>query len=159
MVKILWYQVPFLQPTSSLCWLQHYPSQGYYCWDNTPWAKSTGRGKGSFGLYSLITVHHLKSQDRNSSRTGTWRRAAYYLAPHGLLSLFIIEPRPSASDGPTHNGLGLLTSITNLENALHACLQPSLRRHFFFQSSLPPLRWLSLVSNWYRASQHKHYSL
>ena len=41
-----------------------------------------------------------------------------------------------ASDANTHSGLGLSPLITNNENALQACLQPSLRRHFLSWSFL-----------------------
>jgi hypothetical protein len=49
-----------------------------------------------------------------------WRRAAYYwLAPHGLLSLLSYRTQDhQPRDGPTHNGLGPPSLITNLENAL-----------------------------------------
>jgi hypothetical protein len=51
------------------------------------------------------------SQDRDSSRAGTWRQelmqrpwrgAAYWLASPGLLTLLSLEPR----NGTTHHGLG-----------------------------------------------------
>jgi hypothetical protein len=64
------------------------------------------------------------SQDGNSNRAGTWRQelmqkpwrgAAYWLAPHGLFSLLSYRTQDHQSrDGPTHNGLGPPTSITNL---------------------------------------------
>jgi hypothetical protein len=62
------------------------------------------------------------SQDRNSSRAGTWRQelmqrswrdAAHWLASRGLFSLLsnrIQEHKPK--DGPIHNGLGPPPSIT-----------------------------------------------
>ena len=67
--------------------------------------------------YTFVSLFIIKrSQDRNSSRVGTsrqqlmqrpWRGAAYWLTPHGLLSLL---PQGSQnhqpSDGTTHNGLG-----------------------------------------------------
>ena len=45
------------------------------------------------------------SQDRNSSKAGTWnqelmqrswRDAAHWLAPHGLSTYFLIEPRTTS---------------------------------------------------------------
>ena len=61
-------------------------------------------------LYSVIEG----SQDRNTSRAGTWRQeltqrsAAYWLALHGLLSLLSYRtPDHQPRDGPTRNGLGL----------------------------------------------------
>ena len=82
------------------------------------WTKATWEGKDLFDL-------HLTegSQDRNSSRAGTWsqelmqrpwRSATYCLAPRasvGLLFYRIQDHRPRC--GPTYNGLGPLTSITN----------------------------------------------
>jgi hypothetical protein len=63
------------------------------------------------------------SQDRNSSRAGTWRQemmqrpwkgAAYWLAPHGLLGLLSYRTQDhQPRDGTTHNGLGPPPSITN----------------------------------------------
>jgi hypothetical protein len=63
------------------------------------------------------------SEGNNLSRVGTWRQelmqrpwrdAAYWLAPHGFLSLLSYgaqdhQPR----NGPTHDGLGLSPLITN----------------------------------------------
>jgi hypothetical protein len=58
-----------------------------------------------------------ESQDRNSSRTetwkqelmqGTWRDAAYYSARHGLRSLLSYRTQDNhLRDGITHNGLDL----------------------------------------------------
>ena len=49
-----------------------------------------------------------------------WRDAAYWLAPHGLLSLLSyrnLDHQPR--DGITHNSLGPPPSVTSVENALH----------------------------------------
>ena len=60
---------------------------------------------------------------RNSSRARTWRQelmrrpwtgAAYWLTPHGLLSLLSYRPQDhQPRDGTTHNGLGSLQSTIN----------------------------------------------
>ena len=57
----------------------------------------------------------------------------------GLLSLFSYRTQKhQPRDGTTHNGVGPFTSITNLENALQAGLQPDLIEAFS-QLRLPPL--------------------
>jgi len=81
-----------------------------------------------------------RSQDRNSSRTGTcrqdlmqrpWRVAAHWLASHGLLSLLYHRTQDGyPRGGPTNNGLGLPPSITNCENGLSSYLQPNLLEAF-----------------------------
>jgi hypothetical protein len=53
--------------------------------------------EGVYSVYTSISLFIIEgSQDRNSSRAGTWRQelmqrswrdAAYWLVPHGLLSL------------------------------------------------------------------------
>ena len=56
-----------------------------------------------------------------------WRGAAYWLAPHGLLSLLSYRTQDhQPKDGSTQNGVGSLLSITNLKSVLQACLQPDL---------------------------------
>ena len=71
--------------------------------------------------FVFISLFIIKgSQDRNSSRAGTWRKdaeamegAAYWLAPHGLLSLLSYRTQDhQPKDGTTHNGLGPLLFIT-----------------------------------------------
>ena len=81
--------------------------------------KATWGGEGRFGLHFHITV----SQDRHPNRAGTWRQelmqrpwrgAAYWLAPHGLLSLLSyrnLDHQPR--DGITHNSLGPPPSVTS----------------------------------------------
>jgi hypothetical protein len=63
------------------------------------------------------------SQDRNSSRAGTWRQelmqrlwrvTAYWLAPHGLLSLLSYRTKDhQPRDGTTHNELDPPPLIAN----------------------------------------------
>ena len=63
------------------------------------------------------------SQDRNSSRAGTWRQkliqrpwrgAAYWIASPGLLSLLSYRTQDyQPRDGATHNGLDPPPFITN----------------------------------------------
>ena len=49
--------------------------------------------------------------------------AAYWLAPHGLLSLLFYRTQDhQPRDGPTHNGLGPPPSINDLENPLQLYL-------------------------------------
>jgi hypothetical protein len=63
--------------------------------------KATWRRKGLFGLHFHIIVYHLKlsgqelKQGRNlEAGAEAMRGAAYWLAPLGLLSLFLIESVP-----------------------------------------------------------------
>ena len=66
-----------------------------------------------------LTLSHpslsLKEVSRSSCRAGPWRQgryrgmegAAYWLPPHGLLSLLSYRTQDhQPGDGPTHNGLG-----------------------------------------------------
>lgn len=64
----------------------------------------------------------------------TMEGTAFWLVPHGFSLWFLTEHRTKA--GPTHNGLAHLPSITNLKNALQACLQPCLMKHFVDRGSL-----------------------
>jgi hypothetical protein len=67
--------------------------------------KANWKGKGLFSLHFQILVHTEESQDRNSSRAGTWKQelmqrpwrgAAYWVASLGFLSLLFIEPRTTS---------------------------------------------------------------
>ena len=69
-------------------------------------------------LHFHITVHHEGSQSRNSNEAAAWRQelvhrpwkdAAYWLAPHGLLSLlsYRTQEHQPRGDGTTKDGLGL----------------------------------------------------
>ena len=91
----------------------------------------------------------IGSQDRNSNRTGTWRQelmqkpwrdAAFWLAPHGLVSL--LSYRTQAQGWHHPQWLQPFPFIANQEHALHACLQPNLWREAFLQLRLSPLWWL-----------------
>lgn len=54
-----------------------------FSWDNeTPDQKVTQGGKGSLGLNFHITIHHQRSQDRNSDRAETF---FYSSGKHGIL--------------------------------------------------------------------------
>ena len=60
-------------------------------------------------------------------KQGLWRRAAYWLIPHGLLSSLPStmqdhEPR----DGTAHSELGLLVLTINQDSTLQTCLQDDL---------------------------------
>jgi hypothetical protein len=86
--------------------------------------------------YTSLLLYIIKgTQDKNSNRASMWRQelgkmpgsrkgAAYWLAPLGLLSCFVLEPR-TTSPGmvpPTMDWILLHQSITNQENALLVCL-------------------------------------
>jgi hypothetical protein len=70
------------------------------------------------------------SQGRDKNRAGArrqelvqrpWRDAAYWLAPHGLLSLLSYRTQDHQPRGSTiHNWLGLLPSVTNLKKCYTA---------------------------------------
>ena len=62
-----------------------------------------------------------------------WRGAAYWLTPHGLLSLPSYRTQDfQPRDGTIHNGLGSTTSITNKQIATHDCTQCDLMEAFSF---------------------------
>lgn len=77
-----------------------------------------------FGLAIEVQgeVHHQKKSGRNSKRTGTWRQeliqrpwrgAAYWLAPHGFLSLISYRTQDHhPRDDTIHKELGPSPSIT-----------------------------------------------
>jgi hypothetical protein len=67
-----------------------------------------------------------------------WKDAAYWLAPHGLLSLLSYslqdhQPR----DGNIYNAQGLPISAINQEINPYTCPQANIRRHF----SIKTLFW------------------
>jgi hypothetical protein len=128
----------------------------YYCCEETPWPKQPGRSPVQFSPVQFSSVQfssvqfssvqfssvqlrshfHITSQfsiikgsqDRNSSRAGTWRQklmqrswgsAAYWLAPHGLLNWLSYRTQDLQLRGsPNHNDLCLPLSIRNQENTL-----------------------------------------
>ena len=71
---------------------------------------------------AYASVHHQRKSGQKV-RAGTWRQelmqrpwgvAAYWLAPHGLLSLLSYKTQDQqAMNGTTHNGLGSPLPITN----------------------------------------------
>jgi len=75
----------------------------------------------AFTSTSLFIIE--ESQDRNSSRAGTWRQelmqrpwrdVAYWLAPRDLLTLLSYRTQDhQLRDGTTYNGLDPPTSTTN----------------------------------------------
>ena len=85
-------------------------------------------GKGLFGLHLHIAVHHQRKSGQKRNRAGTWRKelmqrpwrdVAYWIAPHGLLSLLsyrIQDHQPR--NGTTYNGLGPPLLITNREDTI-----------------------------------------
>jgi hypothetical protein len=105
-----------------------------------PWGLKASRG-GCLAHASISLFIIKGSQVRNSIRPGTWRQelmrrpwrcAAYWLAPHGLLSLLSFrcqdhQPR----NGTTHNGPVPPTSITK-----KIPYSQILRRHFLNGGSL-----------------------
>ena len=63
-----------------------------------------------------------------------WKEAAFWLVPHGLLSLLSYRTQDrQPRDGTTHSGLGPSPSITKKENALQVCLLP----HCIFSTEVP----------------------
>lgn len=59
---------------------------------------------------------------RVGTHQGTWRSAAYWIAPHDLLSLLSESIQDHMSrNGTTLGGLGPLTSIINRETLTKAC--------------------------------------
>ena len=100
--------------------------------------KASWEGKGLFGLYFHIADHHQRksgqelTQGRNlEAGAETWRGAAYWLASHGLLSLFSYTTQDhQPRDGPTHNGLGPLTSVIFKKIPSRLVHSPILWRHF-----------------------------
>jgi hypothetical protein len=125
--------------------------RGDYCCDETPEPKRTGKGRADFTRRSMWPFIIQSNEGRNSVRAGTWRQelmqrpgrdAAYWLAPHGLLSLLSYRTQVhQLRHDPTHNRLGPPPSITNLRKCLMACLQPDFIETFS-QLRLSPLWWL-----------------
>ena len=76
---------------------------------------------GRRGIIWLVLPHHCASLKEVG--TGSWKQelmqrlwkgAAYWLAPHDLLNLLLVESRTSSlGNGPTHSGLSLPPTITN----------------------------------------------
>jgi hypothetical protein len=94
----------------------------YLCTKHQDQEASWGR-KGLFSLHIHITVHHQRSQERNSHSTGTWRQelmqrpwrgVAYWTAPLAYLVCFLTELR-TTSPGmvPPTMGWALPSLITN----------------------------------------------
>ena len=88
-------------------------------WNTTPKA-SWGGKKRIYLVYSSMSPFIIKgSQDKNSNRTGTWRRteaeAMHYccLLPVAGPAWFLLEPRT-----PSQSGQVTPTSVTNYENVL-----------------------------------------
>jgi hypothetical protein len=82
------------------------------------------RNLGTKGFIRLTLPQHCSSlkevKSKISNMAGTWRQevmlwrdAAYWLAPHGFLSLLSYRTQDhQPRDVTTHNGLGLLSSIS-----------------------------------------------
>jgi len=91
--------------------------------ENIMTKKQVGEEKDYLAYVSTLLFITKGSQDRNSHRAGTWRQelmqrpcrdAAYWLAPHGLLSLLSCRTQDhQPRDGCTHSGLGPPPLITN----------------------------------------------
>ena len=76
--------------------------------------------KGLFPLAlsgnSLLLREDTAGTWRQEQKQGPWRNIAYWLASHGLLSLFSYTPQDHLTRGDTtHSGLVLSTSIRNLK--------------------------------------------
>lgn len=68
--------------------------------------KATCRGKGLFNLQFHITVYHWRKAEEELKTAKTWsqelmqspcRGTAYWLAPHSMPSLLLIEPKTTCS--------------------------------------------------------------
>ena len=135
-------------------------SLGHYCThvlgfpllQRSPWPKAPCRGKGLFHLASCNPERF--GQDTWRQELMPWKRLlACSLRPASLLPYI---PQDNLSRGCiTHSELGPPISITNLGNALEVFLQVDLLEAFT-QLRLPALRWLQLVSSWYKSSTHSH---
>ena len=99
------------------------------------------RGKGLFGLNftALLTIEGRLGRNLEAGADAeAMEGAAYWLAPHGLLSLLSYRTQVhQLRHDPTHNRLGPPPSITNLRKCLMACLQPDFIETFS-QVRLPP---------------------
>ena len=114
-------------------------------------------------LYFHTIVHHWKKSGqellnraknwRQELMQRPWRGAAYWLAPHGLVSLIsykIQDHQPR--DGTTHNGLSSTTSITNKEIPYRFAYNLILWRHFLNSGFF--LWWLYIGSSWHKTNQY-----
>lgn len=117
-------------------------------WWNTVTRARWG-GKGWFGLHFHILVNHWKrsGQELKKSRNleagddaGAMEGTAYWLASHGLLSPAMV-PLTMDWDFP----INLLLRKCPLQD----CLLPDLGETFS-HLRFPRLRWLELVSRWYK---------
>ena len=104
-------------------------SQGFCSYTKYHDQEASWGRKGLFSLHIHITVHHQRSQERNSHSTGTWRQelmqrpwrcVAYWTAPLAYLVCFLTELR-TTSPGmvPPTMGWAPPSLITNWENVLH----------------------------------------
>ena len=94
-------------------------------------AKSNFGKAGFASAYNSWARLHLCGKPGQEFKQRLWRKTAYWLAPHGLLSLLsytILNHLPRVAP-PTVNG-GPPTSIMNLETALQTGLQASLMEAF-----------------------------
>jgi hypothetical protein len=80
--------------------------KGFYCCDVALWAKKPGKERVYLAYTSTTQFITERSQDRNSSRPGTWRRelmqkpwkgAAYWLASMASSACFLLEPTTTSS--------------------------------------------------------------
>ena len=132
----------------SRCYLQREVSSlGFLLlWWNTIMRRQAGEER----IYSAYTSEILRgSQDRNSSRAGTWRQeliqkpwrgAAHWLASLGFLRLLSYRTQDTRPGTATHHELGPPPSITNWENTLQLDFTEA-----FSQLKLLPLWWLSTL--------------
>lgn len=100
--------------------------------------KQLGEKMASLADAPWITVH--PEEPRQELRAGAWRQeqkqsprrgTAYWLAPHGLSSLFLIDPQYHLPrDATSHSCLNPRASSINQENVLGTNLQASLTDTF-----------------------------
>jgi hypothetical protein len=94
-------------------------SQGSYSCTNIMTKKQVGEERVSLPFHTV--VHHqrksrleFKQVRKQKLMQGPWRDVPYWLASPGLLSLLSYRTQDyQPRDGPTHNGLGPPTLITN----------------------------------------------
>jgi hypothetical protein len=126
-------------------------SYGFYCCDETPWEKD----KLGECIWLTLADHHQRKSEQDSRRPGTWKQeqmqrprrgAAYWLAPHGSLSLlpYRTQDHLSGMAPPTMGG----ALPIDWENTLQLDLMASPQLKLFF-----PLRWLACVKLTHKNSQ------
>ena len=145
-VSCFWFSFPSL-PSSHLCLncLHSHPGKQFSQLQlllllRSAMTHASKEERGLFCLNFCISVQHLRKLGQEL-KSETWKQdlmqrpqrgAAYWLVPMACLAHFLLEPRTTTSikDSTTNNGLGPPSSISNLKNALKACIRPYLMEAF-----------------------------